>query len=325
MGRPDERLPDTPYSVEGRRSVWRYNREQVEVTQVVEIVRGSPSNLLDTCLVRYHIHNKDARAHHHVGIRFLLDTFIGGNDGVPFLIPGASALCDTSMEFTDPRTIPHFIQACERPDLSAPGTVAQVGLRMYDPSRPPSETNLEPPSRVTLGAWPNPELEIEDPRCQQEHTLWEVPVLKIHRLNPGDSAVTMYWNPVDIGPNQVRYVGFTYGLGTVSAGEGKGSLALTVGGSFTPKGEFTATAYVSNPVRGQTVTLKLPEGFDLIEGKPTQEVPPLPPGSASRNSPVTWKVRAGRSTGKFNLKVESSTGVSQTQAVTIQVRGIFGG
>ena len=35
----------------GRRSVWVYDRQHVEVTQLVEIVPGPQSRLLDTCLV----------------------------------------------------------------------------------------------------------------------------------------------------------------------------------------------------------------------------------------------------------------------------------
>jgi hypothetical protein len=44
------------------------------------------------------LENRDT-APHDVGVRFLLDTFIGTNDGVPFLIPGSSELCDTQKRF----------------------------------------------------------------------------------------------------------------------------------------------------------------------------------------------------------------------------------
>ena len=63
-----------------------------------------------------------------------------------------------------------------------------------------------------------------------------------------------------------REVGFAYGLAGVSGSEGKGKLAVTVGGSFLPKGKFTVTAYVSNPTEGQTVTLSLPNGFSILDG-----------------------------------------------------------
>jgi hypothetical protein len=311
----DVKIPPTENSIEGRRSVWVYDAQRVEITQTAEIVRGPQSYLLDTVLVRYRLHNKDNRPHN-VGIRFLLDTFIGSNDGVPFLIPGADRLCSTQKEFATAQQVPDFIQALENEDLANPGTIAQVGFRVGP--------GIEPPNRVTLGAWPNVAHNARDPRCRQEKTLWEVPLLDIHTLEPGDSAVTIYWDEKLITAGQKREVGFTYGLGHVSGGEGSGKLALTVGGSFVPHGEFTLTAYVSNPLPGQTVTLRLPDGFSLQEGKLVVPVPPLPTGATSRNSPVTWKIRGPSAEGRFPLKVTSSTGVEQTQMVKIRTRGIFG-
>jgi hypothetical protein len=298
--------------VGGRRSVWVYDAEQVFITQSVGLVRGAQSGLLDTCLVRYTIENRDARPHK-VGLRFLLDTFIGGNDGVPFLIPGDSRLCSSSRVFQRPEEVPDFIQAREREDLKDPGTIAHLQLKVGG--------GLEPPGRVTLGAWPNTELARLNPLCRQEKTKWEVPVLPIYQLK--DSAVTLYWPEKEMPSGASREVGFTYGLGNVAGGEGGGKLAVTVGGSFVPGGEFTVTAFVNNPRPRQTVTLRLPDGLSLTGGEATQAVPALPPDAASRNSPVTWRVRADRE-GRFTLTVTSSTGESQAQPVRIKVRGIFG-
>src|SRR5206468_5155225 len=131
----------------GRESVWVYDQEQVKITQTVELAEGELSGKLDTCLVRYRVENQDSRGHR-VGLRFLLDTFIGANDGVPFLIPGQRELCNTKLEFPAGATIPDFIQALEKEDLTNPGTVAQLQLKVGG--------GLEPPTRVTLGAYPNP-------------------------------------------------------------------------------------------------------------------------------------------------------------------------
>jgi hypothetical protein len=243
---------------------------------------------------------------------------------VPFLIPGERQLCDTLKDFRQPEQVPDFIQACERDSLLDPGTIAQVQFRLGG--------KVEAPGRVTLGAWPNPLLGRRDPRLQgaavQEKTLWNVPVLPIKTLTPADSAVVMYWPervlPPTRRPEDAREVGFAYGLGKVSGGEGGGRLALTVGGSFLPNGEFTVTAYVSNPAPGQTVTLSLPEGFGLSAGAARQPVPPVPPGAARSTSPVTWKVRAASKEGRYTLKVQSSNGASQTHPLRIRDRVIFG-
>ncbi|HBI43648.1 MAG TPA: hypothetical protein DDY78_12485 [Planctomycetales bacterium] len=298
----------------GKRSVWSYSDEQIDVTQTVELVPGPQSGRLDTCIVRYRIDNRDLRPHT-VGLRFLLDTFIGANDGVPFLIPGRNQLCDTHLDVQG-NLVPLYIQACESDDLAHPGTIARIQFVLG--------SALAPPDRVTLGAWPNADLahKMRDRRCRQQETLWEVPVYDISLLH--DSAVVMYWNPKQVLPGASREMAFTYGLGDVAAGEGGGKLGLSVGGSFTPGGELSVTAYVNNPAPGQTVTLTLPDGFQLADGNSlTRPAPALDFPSASRQSPVTWTVKAGRP-GDYTIKAESSNGAVQSKKVTIKSRSPFG-
>ena len=298
----------------GKRSEWSYSEERIDVTQSVELVAGPQSGRLDTCLVRYRIDNRDSRAHR-VGLRFLLDTFIGANDGVPFLIPGRNQLCDTHLD-VEGADVPLYIQACESDDLAHPGTIARIQFVLSG--------GLTPPDRVTLGSWPNADLARikRDRRCRQQETLWEVPVYDISLLH--DSAVVMYWEPKQVAPGASREMAFTYGLGDVATSEGGGKLGLSVGGSFTPGGELSVTAYVNNPAPGQTVTLTLPEGFQLADGgNLTRPAPALDFTSASRQSPVTWTVKAGRP-GDYTIKAESSNGAVQSKKVTIKTRSPFG-
>jgi hypothetical protein len=314
-GRWAERSLDVGKGRLGRQSVWVYDRQKVQITQTVEIVPGEQSRLLDTCLVRYLIENRDSRPHS-VGLRFLLDTYIGANDGVPFTIPGAKQpLCDTMLDFNRMEDIPQFIQALERGDLAKPGTIAHLQLKLGG--------KISTPDRVTLGAWPNPRLNsAKDRRFQQEKTMWQVPVMSMKSLTPADSAVVIYWNERPLPPGNAREVGFAYGLGSVASAEANGKLGLTVGGALVTNEEFTVTAYVTSPAAGQTVTLTLPEGFRLAGGSETQTVPPLPKGVSSRPSPVTWKVKAPSKEGKYPLQV-SSAGMTQSQQVTIRTKRIF--
>lgn len=297
----------------GRTCRWIYDDQKLVVTQTAQVVRGEQSGNYDTCLVRYLIENQDQRSHN-VGLRFLLDTFIGENDGVPFLIPGADRLCTTSAEFNE--KIPDFIQAFEHENLAEPGVVAQLQLKLRG--------GIEPPSRVTLGAYPNPRLQTTDPRCEQEMTRWTVPVLPMRSLPPGDSAVTMYWGERPLNAGKSREVGFAYGLGQVASKEGRGELAVTAGGDFAPGGNFTVTAYIRKPQAGQKVSLVLPDGFTLLEGESSQTVPTLTANATSNFSPVTWRVRSPNRDGAYDLTVRSSRGESQTQHITLRQRGLFG-
>ncbi len=310
---------------DGNRSTWSLDRHHVRVTQTVEIVPGQSSRLLDTCLVRYAIENRDSISHR-VGLRFMLDTYIGSNDGVPFTLPGTQELCDTQHDFHSRGEVPDFIQALERNDLEEPGTIANVQLRLGG--------RIDPPDRVTLGAWPNAELQqvrrynIPGRDQLRGHlTLWAVPVLPIKLMKQlnfqasADSAVVMYWHERDLEPGATREVGFAYGLGSVAASAG-GKLALTVGGAFVRGGDFTVTAYVTDPQPGQRLTLRLPGGLQVREGSAEQAVPPVATEASRPISTVTWKVRAAER-GEHTLQVTSNTGSEQSQKVTIRQRSIF--
>ena len=114
----------------GYRSVWVTDDLPIKVTQTVELVRGSQTRKLDTCRVLYTLENTSKKQDYLVGLRFLLDTVIGTNDGAPFIVPGEEMLCETARDLRGDR-IPPFVQA--------PGgseTVASAG----DRGEPATET-----------------------------------------------------------------------------------------------------------------------------------------------------------------------------------------
>lgn len=324
-----------------RKSIWYYERQKVEVTQLVEIVEGVQTGRKDTCLIRYALVNKDTMPHR-VGLRFLLDTFIGSNDGVPFLIPGEnSELCST-FKVLEGLDIPDYIEAWERADPENRGTIARIQFRMGG--------TTEAPTRVVLGSYPQGALAalsvadaaryrsrlgtiLEGPDrtlalqefakrrlCQQDNTHWDVPILPmnlVQRGGNGDSAVVLYWPPQELKPNQKRVVGFSYGLGDV---KGKGQLVLSLGGSFKTKDEFTVTAYVYRRGNKDKVTLQLPSTFQITRGAATQDVPSAPVGSAP--FPVTWRVRAPGQAGQYQLQAKLESGTEETQSIRVTEQGI---
>jgi hypothetical protein len=297
---------------DGAKSVWTAENAslasgKIVVTQVVEVVRGQ-TNVLDTCLIRYQIENKDTVAHK-VGIRFMLDTFIGAEDGVPFAIPGKKGLCDTMDEFNDAASVPDFIQAYEHNDLNNPGTIALVQFRVGG--------GLESPARVTLGAWPDPKIGEarfpgkKDNPYQQFMTGWNVPLdsmQTMRQINPkatADSCVVMYWPEQELKAGEKRVIGFSYGLGALGT-QKEGKLGLSFGGSTELGGEFSITALITNPAPGQNVSLQLPQGLTLVEGDANQVVPAVPENSARPVSTVTWKVKASKE-GVHTIGIESGT------------------
>jgi hypothetical protein len=302
----------------GLQSIWEYPDEKILVTQTVEVVRSVTSGLLDTALVVYEIQNNDSEPHQ-VGIRFLLDTQLGANDGAPFLLPGSKDPITTSRDFKGRAQVPEYLQVVEKANPDAPGTVAYLSLRL---------TGFEVPSRVTVCAWPIPALGHLD--ALGEMTRWEVPVFSMRALatpdkpDAADSAVVIYWDEQELKPRARRKVAFGYGLGRLGttggggavAGGGSDDIGVSVAGTMLPGTDFLVRALANNPKAGETLTLSLPTGLKLTRGEQTQKVPPLLKGALTKFSPVTWKVRANEA-GRYTFEVQSSAGSMQTHAVTI--------
>jgi len=269
-------------------------------------VRGRQTGKVDTCRVEYLIENKDGREHR-IGLRFLLDTFIGTNDGAPFILPGEKSLCDTVKDFKGSDKIPAFAQALEQPDFKKPGAVAHLNLKVGG--------GVEAPGRVTFGGWPNPETGVRG--AEGFMTKWAVPLMSMKQNVGGgqveiDAAATLYWMEKALAPGKSRRVGFTYGLGNFNS-DTQGQLGLILAGPFQAGGEMTVLTLVKNPRDDQTVSLKVPAEMELTAGDRKQ---PVPPGGATGIGPVTWTVRTPRE-GVFALTVETSTGTTLRQGVRI--------
>jgi hypothetical protein len=281
----------------GWKSVMDFTESKVRVTQHVEIVPGEQSRTLDTCLVWYTVQNLSTVSHK-VGLRVMLDTFIGANDGVPFTIPGQPGLLTTKRDFGE-KQIPDYVEALERPDLKDPGTVARLGLKGL---KLPG-IDLEPIHSMTICRWPG------------STVLWELSEKEKQPIDD-DSCVFLYWAERPMAPREVRHMAFTYGLGTISV-SGANTLGLTAGGSFRPGGVFTVTAYVKNPTERQKVKLALPAGLTFLEGEEAEKAVE-PAGDYSQ---VSWRVRSGDS-GTYTVRA-TSAGHEATTRVRIKTGGIF--
>jgi hypothetical protein len=290
-------------------SVWKVSADSIVVTQSVDLVPGDQTDLLDTVLVRYTVENQ-SKNQRTVGLRVMIDTFIGGNDGVPFAVPGSEGkqdrLVDT-MEVFDQKDIPDFIQALERPDLKDPGTVAHLGLKLPE---------YEPLAQVVIARWP-------DSYGGKEYKWPKNPDYESMRSNSEkpDSCIFLFWPTENMNAGEVRRMAFTYGLNTISGvggSGGDGKIALTSGGSTRPGGEFTVTAYVKDAEDGQVVRLKLPDGFEFVKGHAAEKKVQ----GGGKLVQVSWRVRAAKKEGEY--VVEGTTGTSRaTLTLRIRDEGIY--
>jgi hypothetical protein len=290
----------------GLRSVWLYPDEKVRVTQTAEIVRGEQTGRVDTCRVTLRIDNKDDREHT-VGLRYLLDTYVGTNDGAPFIIPGQKALCETMKDIRGAEKVPTFVQALEssKLDFKKPGIVAHLKLKLGG--------SLEDPSRVSFGAWPG--VNETEPDSKGPQTKWHVPVYSMRAGKQPDGAAVIYWDPKKVPAGGHREMGFTYGLGHFRASK-DGKLGLILAGSFRAGGDMTVLALVRDPQEDQTLTLKLGKELKLAGGEATQKVALPGETAVYKVSPVTWTVRTPEE-GTVEFELSASTGESLTQRVRI--------
>jgi hypothetical protein len=272
-----------------------YPEKNVVVTQVVELVPGQ-SRRLDTVLVRYTLHNQSDRPHK-LGLRFLLDTYIGTNDGVPFCIPGRPDFLETMEEF-DLKHMPAYVQAWERMDLKDPGTIAHLGLKGIDIPG----VELEPIDRMRICRWPG-----------HRDQGWEWPMRPINdREEDKDSCVVLDWKDREMAAGEKRELAFIYGLNAISsAGRTNPVMGLTAGGSFRKGGEFTLTAIAKNPQPGQKAKLTLPKGLELAsEQSAEQELK-----SGSGHTLVSWRV-ISTAVGQYTIEVMSGA-LREAQRVSI--------
>jgi hypothetical protein len=183
----------------GHKSVWV--ADKIRVTQALEVV-PSRDGSLDACLISYTVENTDDKPHK-VGLRVVVDTYVGENDAPAFALPTKKELITTSADLRG-QAIPYAVKAMEKPDGKDPGVVGYFTLR--------PGAGLEGPERFTITHFPTQE-NIKDLLA------WEIPVrdMKLGADDPGDAAVVMYWDAREIQGGGQRRMGFAYGGGVAAS------------------------------------------------------------------------------------------------------------
>jgi hypothetical protein len=280
-----------PKLVNGSISAYQFGELHVTVTvglTPTKPPKGGTKRLLDSALVRYEVENKGQRKHK-FGLRVYMDTYVIDNDGCIFASPATEPgkLLDGTV--LKGKKLPPYLQMLQRPDLKNPGYVSTLTLDLGN--------RLERPDRLILTRF-------------GLAGIWDMPAM----ASMGDSAIGVYWEPKEIPPGGKREYAYAYGKGIAINPEGNGLVELAVDGSFEPGKGFKILARINDPAPGQVLTLELPEGMTLLEGRELQPVP-VPLGDEP-NSLVVWRARVDR-VGDYAVRVRSSTGVTQGKLISI--------
>lgn len=235
--------------------------------------------------IRYEITNVSTVTHR-VGLRIMIDTYLGVNDGAGFLLPVVGRITNEK-EYLSPDVPKEWIAT---DNFNSPTVVSQGILQ---------GSEATPPDRIVFANWQVINGQTFDYTVDPTRDLIT------------DSAVALYWNVQSLPPGQTRTVVTYYGLGYASA-EFTPPFVLATDSPFTLKYQkvddpatpateanlspdpFTINAHLFNrgprQIGGATVSLQLPEGLTLAANesqvKSLGNIEPLAEGSAS------WKVRA---------------------------------
>jgi hypothetical protein len=276
-------IPGVPLD-RGWRSAMNFEPHTISVTQYVNLVVNAQTLLHDTALVTYLIKNESKTATRTVGLRFMLDTFVGTVDGVPIGVPSHGEpvrppfLIGDLQEFAD-KTIPDYLLTVESADLVKPGEVVSV-LR-------PRLRGVEVPEKIVVCRWP------AEHGSSEARWKWPYQAIQANPRAP-DSCVILYWAEQTMQPGETRRVGFTYGLGRLTDPDSKEETIAVKGADqlrlFAPAVRVgkpsSVTAYVKGG-KGEMATLTLPEGVEFAPGQAASE--PVP-AAKSAYAPICWQV-----------------------------------
>jgi hypothetical protein len=284
--RPMQRSPEGAIE-----AAWIYG--DIQVTQTILIIPGQTSRRMDTIQVDYRLENQGSTSHE-VGLRVMLDSLIGGNDGVPFIVPGQEQMVTRPQTFTGEQ-VPDFVRALEVPNLVNPGVIADLGLRPDEGERP---------GEVILTQWPG------------SNAAWNY-----DRTSgfAADTAIGLFYASRTLAPTETRQIRFTYGLGSISSTTTKNTqLSLTAGGPFQAGGKFWLVALVQSPRSGQQVQLELPGGFRLAAGHDATQ----PVATGANCSQISWLIEIESAAfGPASIVVKlAPDGVQELQQIVVEPR-----
>jgi len=298
-----------PVEVKDGRIVCSYSLGDLRVTQQLSFVKSPTTRYLDTARIHYIVENAGQMTHT-VGLRLLIDTMLGANDGAPLRAGDQAMIGDAMLSGAG---IPDYWQAFDslvEPSVTSQGTTAGG--------------ELTPPSRVAFSNW-----------GAFADNLWDAEIVPGRefirsRESDLDSAVAMYWDPSALAPGEVRHYVTYYGLGGITLAPGKLTLGITapaeIGLSSDGTAPFLAVAYVHNsgegPAHDLVARLELPTGFKLAGGQSnTRSIGDLEPGQTAQ---AAWQVVATwASVGTADLRVSVSAKNADPNTVSreIQVLG----
>ena len=196
---------NTTYDTSNLKAVSTMTVDSVLVTQTLQIVNNATTGIKDTVQISYSARNQSSSSKT-IGIRIMMDTMLGDNDGAPFKVPSLGNVT-YERELTG-NLIPQFWQAFDNlinPNVFAVGTLYKTG-------------DVKP-DKVQFADWSG----IYDSESSWSYTI------STSRPVTGDSAVAVYWNPKSVAAGTTTTVNTYYGVGFSDGTSGSSTSTTNVG------------------------------------------------------------------------------------------------
>ncbi len=165
-----------------------YRQDGVHITERVYFSANPDTGRDDAVTIEYELQNENSLSQQ-VGVRVLLDTRIGYNDGAPVFIQGTG---QTSQQFEwADNNVPEYWLAYESPTFNVNSLKGRGQLSGEASTRP---------NRLVIADWE-----------QAARTIWDYTVDPLDAVT-NDSAVLLYYNPVELAAGASRVVRTSYGI-----------------------------------------------------------------------------------------------------------------
>ncbi len=259
-------------TIEDNQLITKTRFDNLIVEQILSIVKSSTTGLADTAQIQYRVIN-EGETEEKIGLRIMLDTMLGANDGAPFRL-GEDTIASDKLYYD--KQLDNFwlsFDSISNPQVTSQGTF--IG------------PDVSTPDRVYFSDWGS-----------MADGVWDFD------FNPGqefvrkgeyeiDSAMAMYWVPEVIEAGDSKTYISKYGLGGITIVPGLLSLGVTSPAEVifdNNNQSFPVVAYLENTsdieARNVEINLELPDGFEADEK--SRSLGNMESGGIAQ---ITWNVR----------------------------------
>ncbi|OHD20192.1 MAG: hypothetical protein A2Y34_05150 [Spirochaetes bacterium GWC1_27_15] len=240
-GSEDGKFIQKPFLFDDKTILSEWLLNNITITQKISISQNPLSTNLDLVKVEYSVKNNSS-TNHKIGVRILIDTLLGDNDGAAFKIPKNDNLT-TEKELFD-YDIPQYWYCFDSFKNPKVFTYGQF-----------KGENITKPDRIIFGRW-----------NALFKNIWNYSVNTSAKVT-GDSAIAIYFDNENISTNEEKIFNTSYGV--YGAKFNFNEIVSLLAGVVPEVEEYpfllSANIYNESPVKLKNLSLKidLPEGFYL--------------------------------------------------------------